>query len=442
MRRTVVAVLAVALPALAVPAGPPAETPKAAEVGPAQAAVVDDLPLRPGHLVWRKTLPGVQAVYAEPRVAGDRLLVAGARVNTVVPAKSYGVVFCLKCADGAEVWNTRGRLSGPRKDLKAVSLSTPFVADGRVYVGEGFHEDSHCGLWCLDAARGTDLWRFDTLSHTESSPVVAGGRVFFGAGDNGVYAADAKSGKELWNYPGLHIDAGPLVVGKSVYVGSGVGDAFRETVLLRLDAETGKAVWRRKVDLPAWGTPALAGDLLYFGIGNGNFVDSDPKPAGALLCVKAEDGSEVWRHKVGDGVLVRPVTDNSCVYFGSRDGYFYCLERRTGELVWRRDLGGPVTATAALARTGPARLTTGVYAVAGGRVWCLGPRSGRVLWSADLRRTEKAEAVDLSAVLATSADGKGETRRLYVAATLPDAGEARVLCFEDRLEADPAEERP
>ena len=66
---------------------------------------------------------------------------------------------------------------------------------------------------------------------------------------------------------------------------------------------------------------------------------------------------------------------------------------------------------------------------------------GRTLWSADLFDVEKAAAEAYgSPALTVTADEKGETRRLYVPAFLSDANEAKVYCFEDRLEPDPADE--
>ena len=65
-------------------------------------------------------------------------------------------------------------------------FSTPCFADGRLYVGEGFHEHSACKLYCLSADKGDLLWEKKTAGHTESSPCAAEGRVFFGAGDDGL----------------------------------------------------------------------------------------------------------------------------------------------------------------------------------------------------------------------------------------------------------------
>ncbi len=55
-------------------------------------------------------------------------------------------------------------------------------------------------------------------------------------------------------------------------------------MLFCLDADTGKEHWRMPTDLPVWGMPAVQGEYVYAGIGNGNFLESAEKPAGAV-CV-------------------------------------------------------------------------------------------------------------------------------------------------------------
>ena len=54
-----------------------------------------------------------------------------------------------------------------------------------------------CKLYCIHAAKGEKLWEFATKGHTESSPRVIDGRVYFGAGDDGLYCVDAITGEEL-----------------------------------------------------------------------------------------------------------------------------------------------------------------------------------------------------------------------------------------------------
>jgi outer membrane protein assembly factor BamB len=195
-------------------------------------------------MVWKFEAPSAGWIASSPLVAGDRVYVAAAHGGVF---EKYGTVYCLDRATGKELWH----FPDDRK-MKQV-FSTPCLAGGRLYVGEGFHEDTGCNLYCLDAATGTKLWVYATNSHTESSPCVAGGKVYCGAGDDGLLCLNAGTGKEVWHYPGLHVDCNPVVVGNRVYAGSGVGDVYRETCLFCLDADTGEQVWRVPTDQPVWG---------------------------------------------------------------------------------------------------------------------------------------------------------------------------------------------
>src|SRR5207249_4939256 len=119
----------------------------------------------------------------------------------------YGILYCLDATRAELVWkfDAGGKLKQ--------GFSTPCVADGRVYFGEGWHQDEECKFFCVSADKGELIWEFTTTSHTESSPCVASGKVFFGAGDDGLYCLDAVTGKERWHYQKeLHIDANPIVV--------------------------------------------------------------------------------------------------------------------------------------------------------------------------------------------------------------------------------------
>ena len=162
-------------------------------------------------------------------------------------------------------------------------FSSPCLADGKIYIGEGFHNDSDCKLFCIDAATGKKLWEHATTSHTESSPCVVDGKVFCGAGGDGLLCLDAtREGQEVWHYNGGHIDCPPLVVGKRVYCGSGVDrdiDSPQETAIFCLDAATGQEVWRVKTNLPCWGKPFVSGGQAFFPLGNGDVVNPVAPPS-------------------------------------------------------------------------------------------------------------------------------------------------------------------
>jgi outer membrane protein assembly factor BamB len=291
------------------------------------------------------------------------------------------------------------------------------VADGRLYTGEGFHQHSGCRLFCLNADTGEKIWAVQTLSHTESSPCVVDGKVYFGAGDDGLYCVSAADGSPIWHEAkGLHVDASPLVVNGRIYGGSGVGDAYKETCVFCLDAATGKEIWRRPTDLPVWGESTLSGGRLYVGAGNGNFMESDAdKPAGAVMCLDAATGDRIWRYDVADGVHVRVTVDRGCAYFASRDQNCYCLDRADGRLLWKKDLGSPVVASPVLARCAECGCGLGLYVVASeGQVYCLDPATGAPLWAPlDLAKGQKNPTLFSSPAVVVSREADGDHRRLY-----------------------------
>jgi len=64
----------------------------------------------------------------------------------------------------------------------------------------------------LDPGSGRQLWRFETKGRVETSPVVAGGRVYVASYDGNVYALDAAAGREVWRFEsGSSFSASPAV---------------------------------------------------------------------------------------------------------------------------------------------------------------------------------------------------------------------------------------
>lgn len=389
----------------------------------------------PAATGWRRRVawrfrPNVERSWmaSSPRRDGERIY-----VGVVLPSAfgGSGAVYCLDRQTGKEIWMFND--DGAMKDV----FSSPCLADGRLYIGEGFHQHADCKLYCLDAASGRKLWDFATASHTESTPCVAAGKVYFGAGDDGLYCLDAATGREKWHLKGLHVDANPLVIDNRLYGGSGVGDAYKETVLFCLNADTGDLHWRVPVDLPVWGMPAVQGEYVYAGIGNGNFLASadqleEPaQPAGAVLCRERASGRHVWRYDVGDGVLARVCVDGEHVWFAARDRHCYCLDRRDGTLRWKTDLGSPIVASPTLAGRGDGM---GLY-VAGsnGLLSRLDPRTGRIGWRFDVAQDADQPATVFSSPLVQVQErGKGESRWIWFGCGLSELSRGILYCLEER----------
>jgi outer membrane protein assembly factor BamB len=368
------------------------------------------------------------ALYARPLIGGDRAYVAGAMAGAL--NSTFGAVYCVERSTGRQVWSFNN--DGKMKQV----LSSPCLADGKLYVGEGFHSDSGCKLYCLDAATGKKVWHHQTASHTESSPCVADGKVYCGAGSDGLLCLDAATGDTVWEYKVGHIDCPPVVAGQYVYCGSAVDrdiEGPQETAVFCLDAATGQEVWRVTTNLPAWGKPIVSGERAFFPLGNGDVMKSaEPpdKPAGAVVCVSIQDGKQAWRFDVPDGVIEGPAVDRGQVYFGCRDGHCYCVGRQDGQLHWKHDLGSPVVATPALAACSCCGLTNSVYAVGyNGKVCCLDPTNGRPMWQYE--QFPVAQLISPPVVTVESTP-HGDRRAIYFGAGVNDSAQAVLYCLKDQ----------
>ncbi|XP_037325420.2 beta-alanine-activating enzyme isoform X2 [Pungitius pungitius] len=97
-----------------------------------------------------------------------------------------------------------------------------------------------------------------------------------------------------------------------------------------------------------------------------------------FLCVAT--GKTRWTFQTGDAVKSRPAVDppTGLVVVGSHDGHVYALDPEEERCVWRRSCGGGAVFSSPCLHPSLRKL----YAASlGGRLLCLCPDSGEVLWS-------------------------------------------------------------
>ena len=74
--------------------------------------------------------------------------------------------------------------------------ASPAVWNGRVYIG------SYNGtLYCLSAATGSTLWRFDTGGSIGGAATVVDGVVYFANRQHRIYALNARTGRQVTRWP-------------------------------------------------------------------------------------------------------------------------------------------------------------------------------------------------------------------------------------------------
>lgn len=363
---------------------------------------------------------------------------------------NLGRVFALDPDTGKELWRFDNDYNTDSDKGMKPAFSAPVYADGRLYFGEGLHQHTDSRLFCVDAATGKKLWDYQTDSHTESTPAVAEGKVVIGAGYHGLHCVDVETGKLVWRYPPeakaddrlAHVDCNPFIANGKVYAGSGYKPEYvkgqgKVNLIYCLDLNTGKEIWKERVEDAVYGSPFVEGTRVFFGTGNSTYSETFASKHSGVLCRDAATGKELWDRVLPENVIGRPVADKRQLFVGCLDGNAYALDLRTGEINWTvpmeaKVLAGPVADIDS--KTGCANVV--YFAGEDGLVQAVAPYTGGIYWSAPLKYVWAKQPVgELSATptLLTFDDGNKLRHRLFVGFGQGRTGSTtpKLYCIED-----------
>ncbi|HEX6575307.1 MAG TPA: PQQ-binding-like beta-propeller repeat protein [Gemmatimonadaceae bacterium] len=227
-------------------------------------------------------------------------------------------------------------------------LSSPLVHGSSVYVGSADHN-----LYALERQNGSVRWKFATGGAVNSSPAYMDGSVYVVSLDGRLYAVDAETGKERWRFttmgerrftaPGIHgaqprtemmadpfdvFLSSPAVANGIVYFGSGDNNVYA------VNAADGKEKWHFTTGNVVHASPAVVNGVVYIGSWDRN-----------MYALDANTGREIWRFQTGNdtaiynqvGIASSAAVVNGVVYFGCRDGHFYAVDATTGKQKWSND---------------------------------------------------------------------------------------------------------
>jgi alcohol dehydrogenase (cytochrome c) len=263
--------------------------------------------------------------------------------------------------------------------------ATPLVVDGVMYVTEAPNT-----VVALDARTGRMFWQYQ---HTPAADVklccgavnrgvaILGDTLFMGTLDAQLVAIDARSGRPVWKkevadyQAGYSLTLSPLIVKNRVLVGTAGGEYGIRGFVAAYDPATGNEIWRFNTipspgepghdswESDAWktggGSSWLTGsydpelNLTYWGIGNpGPDWNPAQRPGDNLytdsvVALDADTGRLKWYFQFTphdgadwDAVQIPVLVDadwngkpRKLLYWANRNGFFYVLDRATGEFL-------------------------------------------------------------------------------------------------------------
>ena len=276
------------------------------------------------------------------------------------------------------VWASR--FTGAAAD-RVVIKSTPLLVNGILYF------TAPNNVWAVDARSGRELWHYQYPANTGSTignrgVGIYGHWLYFESPDSHLVSLDTHTGKERWKVeiadPKLDYTStvAPVVVGNHIIVGIGGDHLDNPGFLQARDPETGALQWKfnttpRKGEpgIETWpdeyaaahgtGQPWMPGtydaeqNLYIVGTGNPNPVMAEKSRKGdnlytcSIVAVNPDTGKLVWYYQVSPHdthdwdasetpVLFDGVIDGKprkLVAQASRNGYFFVLDRTTGERI-------------------------------------------------------------------------------------------------------------
>lgn len=178
--------------------------------------------------------------------------------------------------------------------------------------------------------------------------------------------------------------------------GEVVAAASHDGVLLALNAESGKLLWRKKTMLPLSAGPALGYGMVVAGTGKGDVVAFD-----------AGTGEQRWKVPMGAAVQSVPAIGADRVIVLSADGVVHALDRATGEQRWTYSTLVPPLSL----RGGAGPLIIGSHVLvptAAGKLISLDADTGIVEWDvrvvSNTGRSELERMVDIQGELLLDGD--------------------------------------
>ena len=225
---------------------------------------------------------------------------------------------------------TRNTLAKPHYFFRHQNRMTPLLTETRVVQGNAID-----GIKVFDRQTGNEVWSMVLTNGVEGGAAIDDGKLYFGSNNGNFYCVDVNSGREIWTFK-LNSESltRPVIQGRYVYHVTG------NNTLYAFDKATGETLWVKtnsaKANMTVRGqtAPVYEKGILYLGFSDGVFA-----------AINAQNGRELWSKRIGDDkkfndVDATAVISNKCLLVSSFANSLYCLDKTSGTIRWRHDVGG------------------------------------------------------------------------------------------------------
>lgn len=220
-------------------------------------------------------------------------------------------------------------------------------------------------VYAIDASTGAETWQFppkrDASKPFYAPPAVSDNLIVVGNYGHMLYGLDL-NGAQKWAFDSEsgYFVGGSLILENMILAPSSNNALFA----VSLD---GKELWKFETNNAIWATPASDGQLAFV-----------PSLDHFLYALKLSDGSVVWKKDLGSAMLSAPIlTQDGTLYVSTMNGDVVAVKASDGSVLWTAKTGGQIWAT-------PAQHEDSLYVGnVAGKVSAISAKDGSILWQKD-----------------------------------------------------------
>jgi len=205
----------------------------------------------------------------------------------------------------------------------------------------------------VDPATGKGIWKYETNNFINGSCALYAGMAVFGGCDGELHMVEALSGKSKVGLQiSTYVASSATISGDVAFVGDYDG---RFSAVDLLNQRVNWVFENEEAAQPFIASPAVSGNYVYIGNRDKN-----------IYCLNKTSGELVWKYNTGSRIDASAVIIGERLLVANMRGDLFLMDKDDGEILWTYELGTPVDHN-------PAVVDNRVY-VAGedGRIYCFG----------------------------------------------------------------------